>query len=166
MISSPAWLLMAFNCDVNDGPDVLEVYPDEEEAYSPLLRWYEAEMNNDSSHRLLLGVDAYGWEGWPAWMLEHGIAPTQLFRLRIQPPQYDCDYWGEWDVEYGDYEVVWREHMSNERSAALWASWLMPMHQPLDRHFLEVVPQGKEVYAGSLKPVRHPFGCLCDYCID
>lgn len=42
------------------------------------------------------GPDNY----WLHWGLEHGVAPSQPFLYRVDPPLFSQDYWGEWDAEY------------------------------------------------------------------
>lgn len=43
-----------------------------------------------------------------AWLLQQGLAPGQPFRVRILPPVYTRDYWGEYDCQLGDWVILER----------------------------------------------------------
>ena len=67
------------------------------------------------------------------WLLNNGLCPTQHFRVRVQEPTYSRDYEGEWDVEWSDYEIVWREPLTAEEVASRWAQWIIEGYEGYDQ---------------------------------
>lgn len=66
-----------------------------------------------------------GWcfaSTWTEWALREGIAPGQPFRIRVWPPEYSQDYWGEWDCEW-EWEHVDKMPYDNEDTLAAWEAW-------------------------------------------
>jgi hypothetical protein len=53
-----------------------------------------------------------------AWLLRNGLVPGQLFLVRIRRPRYYQDYFGEWGVDYGDWEIL--ERAPVEDAGEIW----------------------------------------------
>lgn len=79
--------------------------------------WFEYELNEVTLEEMM------GVEDWPSWALESGYAPGQWILLRLYPPCYTQDYWGEWDVEYR-IEVAGWIAITSSQAAEAWEAWL------------------------------------------
>jgi hypothetical protein len=107
------WLKVVFDGGLGDAPAMLDSWPDHAE-------WLDYEMEWGGL-QVLIG-DSDGTEWWE-WMLRNGIAPGQEFWARVEQPTYSWDYWGEHDVEYGDWEIARREPIPDDRAGRLWLAW-------------------------------------------
>jgi len=67
----------------------------------------------------ILGLGCYDAE---TWALKEGIAPGQPFQVRIDPPHYHQDYWGEWDVDY-EWDIIDKAPFTNDMTLAAWLAW-------------------------------------------
>lgn len=99
---------LTFDGGLEDNPTLLSYWPE-------LLEWFEAEVDAAGICGIL-DIDSS-----ILWMLHNGIAPGQKFVVRIEQPTYIRDYWGEYDVEYGDWDIVWREPLSDNLA---WRAWV------------------------------------------
>lgn len=92
--------------------------PPEVEDILNRFEWFETELSDSGIFALLDDGESTNWTDWK---LRQGIAPGQSFKVVIHPPAYRQDYWGEWDILYGDWEITWREPLSDD---IVWRAWL------------------------------------------
>lgn len=128
----PAVIVMVLEAD--DGEDLTPTLLDEEVPGwddEGIPGWLHDEIN-DSGWDIILSPQhrttesGLGWvfaTTWTEWALREGIAPGQPFRIRVWPPEYSQDYWGEWDCEWY-WEHVDKMPYDNEDTLAAWEAWL------------------------------------------
>ncbi len=68
--------------------------------------------------KFFLGIP---WREGLEWAMEHGIAPYQPFLIWIEPPIYSRDYWGETDVDPGEWDILAITPLSAEEILENWA---------------------------------------------
>lgn len=85
--------------------------------------WLDIEIANNG-WEVFLSDDSYfdPPEGCVTWMAQHGIAPGQPFKVRVQPPDVWQDHEGDWDAEYELAEVCEVRQWSAIRVLAAWAN--------------------------------------------
>lgn len=98
--------------------------------------WWTDDMYEDGgNYDLIEQVMGTSWTndesglGWSFttqmhhWALTHGIAPGQPFLLEIDEPTWDCDYFGECDMDVSG-GIVEIEQWPHERVLRAWQGWL------------------------------------------
>jgi len=79
--------------------------------------WLDYEMGEIGIDYMLdIGVDH------ERWALREGVAPGQPFLIRIEPPRYYQDYWGECDVEY-EWELLDKKPYTDAMALEAWLAW-------------------------------------------
>jgi hypothetical protein len=106
------FLSIVFDGGLEDSPALVGVYPSN-------VRWFGCEYDGCCGLEGFLGCD----RTWYEWMLHEGIAPGQRFVVRVPQPSYFRDYDGEYDVEYGDAYVVWKQPLPQGTEWMLWFAW-------------------------------------------
>lgn len=124
--SSYVFVTVMFDGGMGDGPSVIDSYP-------PCVEWFDYECDNGMLECLM------GCEGkWPEWMLREGIAPGQQFVIRVSEPSYTKDCWGEYDVDYGDWEIVQRQPLPDGVAGMLWFAWF----RDIEYRRIEIMSEG------------------------
>ncbi len=121
---SHVWLKIVFDGGMEDNPALLDSWPENAD-------WLDWEMECAGLEAL---INRSHDEPWWQWAIRNGIAPGQEFIVRVERPTYERDYYGESDVDYGDWEIVGREPMTDDRAGRLWFAWI----KDLDNRKIEI----------------------------
>lgn len=83
--------------------------------------WLKHYLDEDGWDAFLIDSHIAGLKGRETFLLEHGIAPGQPFKVRARMPIVTRDYWGEYDVDIDLAELLEIAPWSPPRTARAWA---------------------------------------------